>query len=149
MNNTQPFNWALIPVKLVGQLYYSENSGQSFSGIATYEHPEAPYGSRQFVLSGGFLEATPPILGDMVIDLESIDGQMHISLLDPSFYYGELSISGTRLHLFIYELPVAGEPDDRIVHATIFTEIEFKNNAHVIERARTTQSLSVVKSPIG
>ncbi|MCW2473505.1 MULTISPECIES: hypothetical protein [unclassified Symbiopectobacterium] len=148
MSTVQPLNWALIPVSLRAQLYYSAQGGQSFSGIATYEHPEAPYGSRQFVLSGKFLDVTPSVLGDTVIELESFDSQMHISLLDPSFYYGELVIIGTRLQLIIYELPLPNEPDNRLVHAMIFGYIRPINDAFVIESVRTTQSLTVVKSPI-
>lgn len=98
------------------------------------------------MLSGKFLDANPPIHGDTVVELESVDAEIYINLLDPLIIYGGLTITGTTLQVILYELPDLGEPDNRLVHAIIFGNIRPVNSEFIIDKVRSTQPLSVCLS---
>lgn len=128
------------PVRIEGSIYFNATGGQSLAAIVSYVNPFEPFENRQIALTGKYLESTPPILGETVVNFKSLYGFMFtFDINSTNITSADIIIQNAIIQVNIW--------DDQILHTRIGGEVVTSAGDPFYHSLRSTTSLTVVWGP--
>lgn len=143
MTEVQPLAWKMVPVSLKAKLYYHPDDGNCFEGKAQYQDPQASNLTKQIVLSGKHLNATPTLEGHPEIVLESVDALLQIDFSNFDLINADLLIQDGEFQIFFNR---SLDPEHHITPSVMWGKIRTVNSEFIINTVQSTDLLSVSTS---
>ncbi|MCW2480162.1 hypothetical protein [Candidatus Symbiopectobacterium sp. NZEC135] len=129
------------PVRMEGSIYFNATGGQSLAAIVSYVNPSEPFENRQIVLTGKYLESSPPILGETVVNFKSLHGFMFIfDIYSTNITSADINIQNGVIQINIW--------DGQMLHTSIHGEVVTSAGDPFYHSLRSTTSLTVVWGPV-